>query len=1124
MNCPECQFENEVNKKFCTKCGTKLSPKCPSCDSEIGDDDLFCGECGHNLTISATSPPKDFTPDDKVSPLQPQRAPEAERRQLTVMFCDLVDSTALSTQLDPEDLREIVRAYQEASAGVIERYDGHIAQYLGDGLLVYFGFPQAHEDDARRAVRAALGILDAVGERMAHLERDQGVQLAVRVGVHTGLVVVGEMGGGDRQEHLALGETPNIAARLEALAEPNTVVISGATARLAKGAFVLEDLGAHGLKGVAEPVLVARVLGPVDERIEEDELVPDRGLPLVGRDEEVGLLRRRWGQSKEGLGQVVLISGEAGIGKSALVETQRAHVVREGLTRMVFRCSPYHTHSALYPVITHMERLFGLQADDSPEAKLAKVEEVMGAYSFPLAEVVPLFAALLSIPLPERYPVPTGTPQQQKQRTQDALAAWLLEEAERQPVLAVWEDLHWADPSTLEFLGLVVDQAPTAPMLNVLTFRSEFAPPWPARSHMTPLTLNRLERPQVEAMVGHLAGGKALPTEVVEHIVARTDGVPLFVEELTKMLLESDLLREDAGQYVLTGPLSAVTIPATLHDSLMARLDRVPTVREVAQLGAVLGREFAYEMLKELTTIEESTLQERLAQLVNAELLYQRGRPPRARYFFKHALIQDAAYASLLRSTRQHYHQQIAQLFEGQFPEMVETQPELVAHHYSEAGLHENAIGYWQQAGQRAVERSAHAEAVRHLNRGLEAVSVLPDTPGRAHEELNLNTTLGAALIATKGYVAPEVERTYARARELCQRVANTRQRVLMLRGLQIFYLVAGELSVAKELSEQLLSLAQDEDDHALLVGAHFALAQTSWFRGEVASAREHLEQGWVLYDTERHRFEDWPGPHPGVQTSLYGALALWLLGYPDQALSRSREGLTLAEELSHPFTLAPTHFHAAYVHQFHRDPQGALEQAEAAVSLAAEHGYTWVVAGGTLFRGWALANLGRVLEGMAQMRRGLAAWRGAAGETSVTHYVALLAEGCKRTGEIEEGMVLLAEAMRLANKTGERFWEAELHRLKGELTLLQSGARSPESAAQNEAEECFQRALDVARQQQAKSLELRAAMSLSRLWRLQGRGDEARGLLAEIYGWFTEGFDTADLKEAKALLRELDG
>jgi predicted ATPase len=730
----------------------------------------------------------------------------------------------------------------------------------------------------------------------------------------------------------------------------------------------------------------------------------------VGRDEEVGLLRRRWEQSREGLGQVVLISGEAGIGKSALVETLRTHVAGEGLTRIVFRCSPYHTHSAHYPVIVHMARLFGLEPDDSPEARLAKLERVLGTYSFPLEEVVPLFAALLSIPLPGRYPALAGTPQQQKQRTQDALVAWLLEEAERQPLLAVWEDLHWADPSTLEIVGSVVHQAPTAPMLNVLTFRSEFAPPWPARSHMTPLTLNRLERPQIEVMIGHLAGGKALPLEVVEHIVDRTDGVPLFVEELTKMLLESEFLREDTDHYALTGPLSAVTIPATLQDSLMARLDRVPTVREVAQLGAVLGREFAYEILRELTTIEESALHERLAQLVNAELLYQRGRPPRARFFFKHALIRDAAYESLLRSTRQHYHRQIAQLFEGQFPDLVETQPELVAHHYTEAGLSERAVGYWQRAGERAVGRSANAEAIRHLHKGLEVLSTLPDTPERAQQELTLQTTLGPALIATKGYAAAEVEQTYARARELCGQVGDTRQLFLVLRGLQVFYLVRGDMHTARELSEQLLTLAQDQDNRHLLEGAHFVLGQTLYFQGQPVSAREHLEQGCTLYDTQPHRFEGWSGGHPALQCLTHGAWALWLLGYPDQALQRNHQALRLADELSHPLSLVLTHLHTCVLHYFRRDPQAVLEQAEAGLTLGTEHGFTFHVAALTIQQGWALVARGGGQD-ILQMRQGLAAFHATGAQGTLLHSFAQLADGYGRIGEIGEALLEELEA-----------------------------------------------------------------------------------------------------------------
>jgi class 3 adenylate cyclase len=721
---------------FCGACGSSLEIEviCPSCGSKPPSGFKFCNKCGHNLSEPKETPTIDDQEPPQATPTAPTNKTQttspaaefvpqdAERRQLTVMFCDLVGSTKLSGRLDPEDLREVVRAYQETAAEVIQNFEGHIAQYLGDGLLVYFGYPRAHEDDAHRAVRAGLGIIEAMGSLNSRLEATEGIQLAVRLGIHTGPVVVGEMGGGGRHEQLAMGETPNIAARLEGLAEPDTVVISAMTTRLVQGAFALEDLGSHRLKGVPEPMAVARVLNPIVTQ-RDDEVGSEVLTALVGRDEEIGLLMRRWEQGKEGLGQVVLISGEPGIGKSALAEVLREHVAGEGHTRTTYRCSPYHTNSALYPVITHVQRLWRWEREDTAAEKLDKMEETLRTTSLPLKEVVPLFADLFSLPLPEgRYPPLALTPQQQKQQTQDTLVAWLLEEAERQPVLAVWEDLHWADPSTLEVLGLIVDQIPTAPMVSVLTFRSEFVSPWPTRSHMTPITLNRLERPQVEVMITQLGGGKALPAEVVQHIVARTDGVPLYVEELTKMLLESDLLREEADHYALAGSLSSVAIPATLQDSLMARLDRLPMVLEVAQLGAVLGREFAYEMLQALAAVEESTLKDRL-----------------------------------LKRTRQQYHQQIAQMLETEFPDTVEAEPELLAHHYTEAGSIQQAIDYWESAGQRAIQRSAYLEAISHLNKGIGLIKSLPESPERNQQELTMQTALGPALSSTKGYAAPEV-------------------------------------------------------------------------------------------------------------------------------------------------------------------------------------------------------------------------------------------------------------------------------------------------------------------------------------------------------------------------------
>jgi class 3 adenylate cyclase/predicted ATPase len=1068
------------------------------------------------LASAPTSALPDSVPVLPATPVRP--APEAERRQLTVLFCDLVGSTQLSGQLDPEDLRAVVRAYQEVAAEVIQHYAGHIAQYLGDGLLAYFGYPTAHEDDARRAVHTGLGIVQAIATLNTRLAAQYGVHLAVRFGIHTGPVVVGVMGGGERHEHLALGETPNIAARLQGLAPANAVVISAVTARLVQGTFVLEDLGTHTLHGVAEPMAVSRVCGLLATPGHDEEFVT-AGVPvLVGREEESGLLRRRWEQSKAGLGQVVFLSGEAGIGKSALVEGLRAQVRAKGMPRIAFRCSPYHTTSALSPVITHLERLLQFVPDDPPATRLTKLKAGLRPSGLPLAETVPLFAGLLSVPLPaECSAALTGTPQQQKQQTLDTLVAWLAAEAERQPVLVAWEDLHWADPTTLEVLGLVIEQAPTVPMLHVLTYRPEFSPPWPQRSHITPLVLTRLERSQVEALITQRAGGKPLPAEVVQYIVAKTDGVPLYVEELTKMLLASPLLREEADQYVLTGPLHTVAIPDTLQDALMARLDQLNAAKEVAQFGAVLGREFAYELLQAIASQDEDTLQAGLTQLVEAELLYQRGRPPRARYIFKHALIQDAAYASLLKSTRQQVHQQVAEVLETRFPALVETQPELVAQHYTAAGCTEQAVGYWQQAGQLASDRSANLEAISHCTAGIELLTTLPETPEHTQQALTLYIALGAALQMAKGHAAPEVEHAYTQAYALCQRVGETPDLVPVLLGLWRIYNTRLQLRTAREIGETLLRLAQRAHDPALEVIAHHALGLTWFLLSALPAARQHIEEGIALYTPDQHRSPVFRiGQDPGVACRAYGAMTLWLLGYPEQALAHIHGALALAHALSHPYSLAFAQFWVAWVSQVRRDVLAVHEHAEAAVALSSEQGFPLWAATGTTLRGWALAMQGQGEAGLSQVRQGIAAWRATGAALFVPCFCTMLAEVSAHLGHLEDGLQALAEAHTLVEQHEERWWDAEVSRLRGVLLLRQTGTPPAE------AEACFQRALDVARRQEAKSLELRAAMSLSRLWQQQGKRAEARALLAPIYGWFTEGSDTADLQEARALLDAL--
>jgi class 3 adenylate cyclase/predicted ATPase len=1072
-----------------------------------------------------------------------------------VTFCDLVDSTALSEQLDPEEYREVVRAYQHTSAAVIERFAGYIAQYLGDGLLVYFGYPQAHEDDAARAVRAGLEITTAIanlvpsplaGEhvlRASEGRQDEIVRayrntpLQIRIGIHTGPVVISEIGSPSRHEQLALGETPNIAARVQSQAAPTAVVISATTHQLVQGLFECQELGIRPLKGLSTPLSLYQVVRETAAR-SRFEVAAQRGLtPLVGREHEVGLLSERWERAKQAEGQVVLLSGEPGIGKSRLVEVMRERIETEAALRVEFRCSPYHQNSAFYPIIDHLHRLLQFNQHDSAAERLGKLEQRLTAYQFPQADTIPLIAALLSLPHPEKYPVLNFSPQRQKQKTQEVLVAWLVEEAERKSLYCAWEDIHWADPSTLELLTLLIDHVPTARLYLLLTFRPEFVSPWGIRSHISHITLSRLGRGQVTQMIERIAGEQTLPTEMLQQIVAKTDGVPLFVEELTKMVVES------AGA---TGTSLLQTIPATLQDSLMARLDRLGTAKEVAQLGATLGREFSHELLRAISPLDEEALQRGLSQLVDAELIYQRGVPPHRQYIFKHALIQDAAYQSLLKSRRQQLHQQIAHVLEEQFAEIKEIQPELLAHHYTEAGLVEQAIPYWQQAGQRAIERSANVEAVSHLTKGLELLKTLPDTIECAQQELTLQIVLGVPLIATKGYAAPEVEYIYTRARQLCQRLGETPQLFPVLEGLRAFYFVRAEYTPSRDLGEQLLTLAQRFRDPALLLEAQQGLGMTLLGLGEFVPAREHLEQGITLYDPQQHRSLAFlHGLDPGVGCRSGVAWALWLVGYPGQAVQKNNEALTLAQEWSHTYSLVYALSNGALVHQFRREGQATQRLTEPTISLSREQGFPQDLAQGVILQGWVLAEQGQREDGIILMCQGLTAYRATGAEAFVSYFLALLAEAYGKAGQLDEGLNKLAEALAMVDKTGERFYEAELYRLRGELTSAQSSVQRLESSVpstttvstQAEAEECFLKAIDISRKQQAKSLELRAVMSLVRLRQRQAQDHatrstqheshpklkDAHNMLSEIYNWFTEGFDTKDLQEAKALLKELD-
>ncbi len=751
-----------------------------------------------------------------------------------------------------------------------------------------------------------------------------------------------------------------------------------------------------------------------------------------------------------------------------------------------------------------------IRGDQNAEERIAVLEKSLDQAGMKLSEAVPLIAPLINLAVPPRYPPLTIAPEQQRRRLLATIVGWTLGSARIQPLVIVVEDLHWADPSTLEAIALLVEQGLAAPLLLICTARPEFRAPWPLRAHHAQLTLNRLSPRSVREMVARLADSSAMASATVDAVVERSGGVPLFVEELTRSVLEGG-----DGKPVLR------EIPATLHDSLMARLDRLGEAREIAQLASVIGHEFSWELLRAVAAMDDEKLEAALRKLADSEMLFVQGIPPDANYRFRHALIQDAAYQSLLRGKRQQYHRQIAQALEQRQARTAEAQPELLAHHYTEADLTKEAIHQWQTAGQNAVQRSANAEAVSHLTKALEMLKTLPESPERDQQELALQITLGVPLMLTKGYAAPEVEKVYSRARELYQKVGESPQFFPMLFGLWAFYSVRAEYNTARELGEQLVSLAQSAQDSALLIEAHTARGNTLCFLGELVLARGHLEQAIALYDPQLHRSHAFMyGQDPGVHSLSYATLDLWLLGYPDQARKRSLEAFALAQELSHPYSLAFALIHVLYIHRFSREVKATQERAKELFALSTEHGFPIPLAVGAAHQGWALAEQG-LEEGITQIRQGIDTWR-ATGSTLFFQpfLLAMLAEAQAKVGLTEEGLNVLTESLAIVNKTGERFWEAELYRLKGELTL-QSEVQASQFKVQDEAEECFCRAIDIARRQNAKSLELRAVMSLSRLWRSRGKQRQARQMLAEIYSWFTEGFDTADLKQASALLKE---
>ena len=1031
-------------------------------------------------------------------PSAPKPTDEAERRQLTVLFADLVGSTELSRQLDPEDLREINRAYQDAAKAAIEHAGGYVARYMGDGVLAYFGYPRAHEDDAERALRAGLSLAETVPKL------DAEVQLAVRVGIATGPVVVGDIvGEGASQESAVVGETPNLAARLQGEAEPNTVVISETTQALTTGLFEFEELPPRLLKGFAGEVSSCRVKGEVRGQLRFAARSELRLSPFIGRDEELSFLERRWSRITERQGQAVLIVGEAGIGKSRLVEQFREGIAAEPHEVILLQCSAYRESSALHPVIALLDRQLRTSKTDDAQTRLNRLQSHLDEVSGLEAQTLGLFAHLLSLSAWSQFPEITAMDApERRERTLRVLTEYVLGRALCQPVIALFEDMHWADPSTVEFIGRLAEAIDRKRVLLIATTRPGFEVAWSDSPHAGVLNLSRMDAEHsAELIRGAAPEVIELTAGVLNSIVSRAGGNPLYVEELARAVIGS------SGQEL---------IPATLQDSLMARLDALAEGKAVAQYASVIGRTFGEALLAEIWEEAPERLASGLEVLAGSGLISRRGETGLAGYAFKHALVRDAAYASLLRRNRRRIHERISKQLQAEPSASAQAPPELIAHHCTEAGFTQQAVGYWQQAGQHALSQSANQEAVNHFGNGLDLLQTLPDDAARTERELELLVGLGRALVATKGTGSPEVKETYTRAHRLCDELGETALRFPVLRGLMRFEETGGHLERARELGDAYLDWARREQRPALLLEAHSALVSILCYLGEFGASREQLQSARALFADQSERYLDYGSIDAGVACLGIGAHTLWYLGYPEQALQTSREALTRAKAISHPLSMASALSWAARVHQLCRDSAGTQEQAEAVLTLANAQGFPQWAAQGTLLKGWARAQQGDGANGIEQILSGLGEWRATGARSGVQWRLLLLADVYGQTGHPEQGLSALQEALEVVQRTGDRRDEAEIHRLMGTLTL-----RAP-SRESTEVESHFQQAVEVARRQQARSYELRASVALARLWSSQSRCAEARELLTPLNEWFTEGFDTPDLREAKALLQEL--
>lgn len=1053
---------------------------------------------------------------------------EAERRQLTVMFCDLVESSQLAEKLDPEDLRDVFLAYQELCANAIASAEGYIARYLGDGVLIYFGYPQAHEDDARRAVSSGLRILEALKRLNPKMMKKWGERLSIRIGIHTGLVIIGEMGVKEAPDPMAIvGETPNIAARLQSVAQPNTLVISAATHNLVKGFFEYQTLEKQQLKGISKPMSVFQVVRESTAK-NRFEVAEKSGLtPFVNRTSETALLSQTWDAVIAGQTRAILLQGEAGMGKSRLVWEIKKNIIQSQEVWLTdVQGSPYYRNSAFYPITELLKRFtFKFAQEDTDAEKLVKIELFLTQFSLALEKFVPLFASVLSIPFEAKYPPLNLTPERQKQKTIEAFMEVCLVIAARQPVLLVIEDLHWMDASTLDVISYFLEHIRDHRLLMLLTCRPEFTSPWPDHPHLHFLKLNSLGQKEIQVLVEQTAQERLLPGAVIQQIVQKTDGIPLFVEELTKNVLESDVADLAFPQRLGNEAAVSLAIPTSLHDSLIERLDRLSVVKEVAQLSATLGREFDYEFLEEVSQWNQATLRNGLNQLVEAGLLYQEGTPPFASYQFKHALIQDAAYQSLVKIRRQFYHQRIADTLERHQDDQRLTRPELLAYHFTEAGLFQQAIEYWLQAGQRDLEQAANSEAISHLIRGLELLDDIPEGHQRDQLELKIQLGLAPAYMAINGWAAQEVEHTCLRAQELSEKVGDPQSLSGALWGLWTNYFLRGQLDPAKDTALQVYQLATETDQRLLRIIACHAVGYTNHSRGEYEDSKTYAEQGIALYQADIEnaivRMFQFSST---IAMRMFSATSLWMLGYPEQASRQIEQAFVLVRDLDHTPSTAYALALGCFFHHYLRDFQWVKQQSERLLQLSLDEGFLLWPSFATTLHGWALVNEGNLEQGLVEMQQGIESFAQTNSAINYPHMIAMLAEGLIKTGQLTDALDALEKGIQQAVARNEHHMEPELYRLKAEVFLQQAIAveGAHQSLLLKQAEESYGDAIGIAQRQQALMLEVRATVGLSQLQQMQGRRQEAYSLLNNVYRQCSEGWDSPDLLRARAALDDL--